>query len=96
MPTSGGSIAEQDTCVQSQPTRRSSAQLRRRVRSLLGDTNITELGGAFDPNMPQCYFSVVAGSAGASDNQQNVGGSSAGSAVSVAAGLAMGSRCRSL
>jgi len=86
MPTSGGSIAEQDNLPSADATL--VAKLKAAGAIVLGDTNITELGGDFDPNMPQGYSSLGGQVLLASDTNKNVGGSSAGAAVSVAAGLA--------
>jgi hypothetical protein len=55
---------------------------------ILGDTNITELGGEFDPNMPQGYSSLGGQALLPSDTNKSPGGSSAGSATAVSAGLA--------
>jgi Asp-tRNA(Asn)/Glu-tRNA(Gln) amidotransferase A subunit family amidase len=86
LPTSGGSIALQDALPAADST--IVAKLKAAGAIVLGDTNTTELGGAFDPNMPQGYSSLGGQVLLPSDTNKTPGGSSAGSAVAVAAGLA--------
>ena len=83
--TSGGSIALEDNI----PTADAAlvAKLKAAGAIILGDTNITELNGAFDPNMPQGYSSL-GGQVLLPSDTNNVGGSSAGSAAAVSAGFA--------
>ncbi|MCW2969879.1 MAG: hypothetical protein JWO23_1006 [Solirubrobacterales bacterium] len=86
LPTSAGSIALQDNLPAGDST--IVAKLRAAGAIVLGDTNTTELGGAFDPNMPQGYSSLGGQVLLPSDTNKTPGGSSAGSAVGVSAGLA--------
>jgi amidase len=86
MPTSGGSIALQDNMPSADAT--IVAKLKAAGAIVLGDTNTTELGGVFDPNMPQGYSSLGGQVLLPSDTNKTPGGSSAGSAVAVSAGLA--------
>jgi amidase len=84
--TSGGSIALQDNLPSADATL--VAKLKAAGAIVLGDTNTTELGGDFDPNMPQGYSSLGGQVLLANDTNKNAGGSSAGAADSVAVGLA--------
>ncbi len=87
LPTSAGSIALQDTS----PSADSMivAKLKAAGAIILGDTNTTELGGAFEGSlMPQGYSSLSGQVLLASDTNKNVGGSSGGSADSVETGYA--------
>ena len=84
--TSGGSIALQDNLPTADAT--IVAKLKAAGAIVLGDTNTTELGGDFDPNMPQGYSSLGGQVLLAGDTNKNVGGSSGGAADSVAVGLA--------
>ena len=84
--TSGGSIALQDNLPAADAT--IVAKLKAAGAIVLGDTNTTELGGDFDPNMPQGYSSLGGQVLLANDTNKNAGGSSAGAADSVAVGLA--------
>jgi Asp-tRNA(Asn)/Glu-tRNA(Gln) amidotransferase A subunit family amidase len=86
MPTSGGSIALQDSAPAADAT--IVAKLKAAGAIILGDANTTELGGMFDPNMVQGYSSLGGQVLLASDTNKNPGGSSAGGAVAVSAGLA--------
>ena len=86
LPTSAGSIALQDNLPAADA--KLVAKLKAAGAIVLGDTNITELGGAFDPNMPQGYSSLGGQVLLPSDTNKTPGGSSAGSAVAVSAGLA--------
>jgi len=83
--SSGGSIALQDNLPSANATL--VAKLKAAGAIVLGDTNITELGGDFDPNMPQGYSSLGGQVLLANDTNKNVGGSSGGATSSVAAGL---------
>jgi amidase len=87
LPTSAGSIALQDA----QPATDSTivAKLKAAGAIVLGDTNTTELGGAFEGTaMPQGYSSLGGQVLLASDTNKNVGGASGGSADAVSVGLA--------
>jgi amidase len=86
LPTSGGSIAEQDNLPTADATL--VAKLKAAGAIVLGDTNTTELGGDFDPNMPQGYSSLGGQVLLPGDTNKSPGGSSAGAADSVAVGLA--------
>lgn len=85
MPTSGGSIALEDDMPSADATL--VAKLKAAGAIVLGDSNTTELGGDFDPNMPQGYSSLGGQVLLASDTNKTPGGSSAGSAVAVSAGM---------
>jgi amidase len=86
LPTSGGSIALEDDLPTADATL--VAKLKAAGAIVLGDTNTTELGGDFDPNMPQGYSSLGGQALLPSDTNKTVGGSSGGSAAAVSAGLA--------
>ncbi|HXB16764.1 MAG TPA: amidase family protein [Solirubrobacteraceae bacterium] len=87
LPTSAGSIALQDSFPAGDS--RIVTKLKSAGAIILGDTNTTELGGAFEgSNMPQGYSSLGGQVLLASDTNKNVGGSSGGSADSVAIGYA--------
>ncbi|HWH09803.1 MAG TPA: amidase family protein [Solirubrobacteraceae bacterium] len=86
MATSGGSIALEDSMPAADATL--VAKLKAAGAIILGDTNTTELNGAFDPNMIQGYSSLGGQVLLPSDTDRNIGGSSAGSAAAVAAGFA--------
>ena len=84
--TSAGSIALQDN----KPADDAAlvAKLKAAGAVILGDTNVTELGGVIDANMPQGYSSLGGQVLLPSDTNKNVGGSSGGSAAAVSAGFA--------
>lgn len=84
--SSGGSIALQDNLPSANATL--VAKLKAAGAIVLGDTNITELGGDFDPNMAQGYSSLGGQVLLPNDTNKNVGGSSGGATGSIAAGLA--------
>jgi amidase len=84
--TSAGSIALQDNLPAADST--IVAKLKAAGAIVLGDTNVTELNGAFDPNMPQGYSSLGGQVLLPSDTNKAIGGSSAGSAAAVSSGLA--------
>ena len=87
LPTSSGSIALQENLPAADAT--IVAKLKAAGAIVLGDTNTTELGGAMEgANMPQGYSSLGGQVLLPSDTNKTPGGSSAGSAVAVAAGLA--------
>jgi len=85
-PTTGGSIALQNAVA------RKDAQLVAKLRAagavILGKTNVTELGGLFDSNMPEGYSSLGGQVLLPSDTDKTPAGSSGGSAAATAAGLA--------
>ncbi|MEW9533361.1 amidase family protein [Microbispora sp. NPDC049125] len=84
--TTGGSIALQDL----QPGRDSTvaAKLKAAGAIILGKTNISELNGVFDANMPKGYSSLAGQVLLPSDTDKTPAGSSAGSAAATASGLA--------
>ena len=84
--TTGGSIALQN----STPTADSKlvANLKAAGAIILGKTNVSELGGLFDSNMPEGYSSLGGQVLLPSDTDKTPAGSSAGSAAAAAAGLA--------
>ncbi|MFI7614456.1 amidase family protein [Nonomuraea terrae] len=86
METTGGSIALQDH----EPRRDSTvvAKLRQAGAIILGKTNITELNGLFDTDLPEGYSSLGGQVLLPSDTDKTPAGSSAGSAAATAAGLA--------
>jgi len=87
MPTSGGSIALEDTMPSSDATL--VAKLEAAGAIILGDANTTELGGVFEgANFPQGYSSLGGQVLLASDTNKSIGGSSGGSADAVATGMA--------
>jgi amidase len=86
MPTSAGSIALQDNLPSADST--IVAKLKAAGAIVLGDTNIGELGGVFDPNMPQGFSSLGGQVLLPSDTNKNVGASSGGSAAAVSEGIA--------
>ena len=85
-PTTGGSIALQHSV----PSK--SAKLVSRLEDagaiILGKTNVGELGGVFDANMPHGYSSLGGQVLLPSDTDKTTAGSSAGSAAATASGLA--------
>jgi Asp-tRNA(Asn)/Glu-tRNA(Gln) amidotransferase A subunit family amidase len=84
--TTGGSVALQDL----QPTRDSTvaAKLKAAGAIILGKTNISELNGVFDANMPKGYSSLAGQVLLPSDTDKTPAGSSGGSAAATASGLA--------
>jgi amidase len=88
LPTSDGSIALQDNVPAGDAALVS--KLKAAGAIILGDTNTTELSGAFDSsgNMPQGYSSLGGQALLAADTNKSPGGSSAGSTVGVATGFA--------
>jgi Asp-tRNA(Asn)/Glu-tRNA(Gln) amidotransferase A subunit family amidase len=86
MATSGGSIALQN----SKPDNDSTvvAKLEAAGAVVLGKTNVTELDGMFDTNMPEGYSSLGGQVLVPSDTDKTPAGSSGGSAAATAAGLA--------
>lgn len=86
LPTTGGSIALQDN----KPRRDSTlvARLKKAGAVILGKTNVSELGGLFDANMPEGYSSLGGQVLLPSDTDKTPAGSSAGAAAATASGLA--------
>ena len=64
------------------------AKLKAAGAVILGDTNVTELGGVFDADMPQGYSSLGGQVLLPADTNKNIGGSSGGSTAAVSAGFA--------
>ena len=64
------------------------AKLKAAGAIVLGKTNVTELGGLFDANLPEGYSSLGGQVLLPSDTDKTPAGSSAGSAAATAAGLA--------
>lgn len=86
MPTTGGSIALQNAVARSDATL--VARLEEAGAIVLGKTNVTELNGVFDANMPEGYSSLGGQVLLPSDTDKTPAGSSAGAAAATAAGLA--------
>jgi amidase len=86
LPTSAGSIALEENLPAADST--IVAKLKAAGAIILGDTNTTELGDEFGPNMPQGYSSLGGQVLLPSDTNKTPGGSSAGSAVAVSVGFA--------
>ncbi|MCW5892892.1 MAG: hypothetical protein KIT14_20455 [bacterium] len=86
MPTTGGSIALQGVTPKKSATL--VAKLEAAGAIVLGKTNVTELHGIFDVNMPEGYSSLGGQVMLPSDTDKTPAGSSAGSAAATAAGLA--------
>jgi Asp-tRNA(Asn)/Glu-tRNA(Gln) amidotransferase A subunit family amidase len=86
LPTTAGSIALQKNL----PGADSAlvAKLKAAGAIILGKTNVGELNGLFDANMPEGYSSLGGQVLMASDTDNSPGGSSAGSTASTAEGLA--------
>ena len=86
LPTTGGSIALQD----SKPAADAAlvAKLKAAGAIILGKTNVSELNGLFDANMPEGYSSLGGQVLLPSDTDKTPAGSSGGSAAATAAGLA--------
>jgi Asp-tRNA(Asn)/Glu-tRNA(Gln) amidotransferase A subunit family amidase len=86
LPTTGGSIALQH----STPSKDSAiaAKLKAAGAIVLGKTNVSELGGLFDANMPEGYSSLGGQVLLPSDTDKTPAGSSAGSSAATASGLA--------
>jgi amidase len=84
--TSAGSIALQDNLPSDDAAL--VAKLKAAGAVILGDTNVTELGGTFDANMPQGYSSLGGQVLLPSDTNKSIGGSSAGSTAAVSEGYA--------
>ncbi len=86
MATTGGSIALQDSMPAADAT--IVAKLKAAGAIVLGKTNVTELNGLFDSNIPEGYSSLGGQVFLPSDTDKTPAGSSAGSAAATAAGLA--------
>jgi Asp-tRNA(Asn)/Glu-tRNA(Gln) amidotransferase A subunit family amidase len=86
MPTTGGSIALQEAVAKKHATL--VAKLEEAGAVILGKTNVTELNGLFDSNLPEGYSSLGGQVMLPSDTDKTTAGSSAGSAAATAAGLA--------
>ena len=86
LPTTAGSIALQ----KSMPSADAGlvTKLKAAGAIVLGKTNVSELGGLFDANMPEGYSSLGGQVLLPSDADKTPAGSSAGSAAATAAGLA--------
>jgi Asp-tRNA(Asn)/Glu-tRNA(Gln) amidotransferase A subunit family amidase len=86
MPTTGGSIALQE----SKPDDDSAivARLIAAGAVILGKTNVSELNGVFDANLPDGYSSLGGQVLLPSDTDKTPAGSSGGSAAATASGLA--------
>ncbi len=86
MPTSGGSIALEDNMPSADST--IVAKLKAAGAIILGKTNVTELDGLFDANIPEGYSSLGGQVLLPSDTDKTPAGSSGGSAAATASGLA--------
>jgi amidase len=84
--TSGGSIALQDAIPSDDST--IVKKLRDAGAIVLGHTNVTELDGLFDANIPEGYSSLGGQVLVPSDTDKTPAGSSGGSAAATASGLA--------
>ncbi len=86
LPTTGGSIALEDAAPKDDST--IAAKLEAAGAIVLGKTNVTELDGLFDSNIPEGYSSLGGQVLLPSDTDKTPAGSSGGSAAATAAGLA--------
>jgi amidase len=86
LPTTGGSIALEDAYPKHDST--VVAKLKAAGAIILGKTNVSELNGVFDANMPKGYSSLAGQVLLPSDTDKTPAGSSAGSAAATASGLA--------
>lgn len=86
LPTTAGSIALQNSMPEDDAA--VVAQLRAAGAIILGKTNVTELNGVFDANLPEGYSSLGGQVLLPSDTDKTVAGSSAGSAAATSSGLA--------
>jgi Asp-tRNA(Asn)/Glu-tRNA(Gln) amidotransferase A subunit family amidase len=86
LPTTGGSIALQHSLPNADAAL--VAKLKAAGAIILGKTNVTELNGLFDANLPEGYSSLGGQVLLPSDTDKTPAGSSAGSAAATAAGLA--------
>jgi Asp-tRNA(Asn)/Glu-tRNA(Gln) amidotransferase A subunit family amidase len=85
-PTTGGSIALQNALARKDATLVSKLEAAGAV--IMGKTNVTELNGLFDANLPEGYSSLGGQVMLPSDTDKTTAGSSAGSAAAVASGQA--------
>ncbi len=86
MATTGGSIALQRSTAAKSST--IVAKLEAAGAIVLGKSNVTELNGVFDANLPEGYSSLGGQVLLPSDTDKTPAGSSAGSAAATASGLA--------
>jgi amidase len=86
MPTTGGSVALQNAVATKSATLVEKLEAAGAV--VVGKTNVTELNGIFDANLPEGYSSLGGQVMLPSDTDKTTAGSSAGSAAAAAAGLA--------
>ncbi|MEO9324251.1 amidase family protein [Nocardioides sp. C4-1] len=86
LPSSGGSIALQERVPAADAT--IVAALEERGALVLGTTNVTELGGVVDTDMPQGYSALGGQVLLPSDTDKTPAGSSAGAAAATSSGLA--------
>lgn len=86
LPTSAGSIALQHSMPAADA--KLVAKLKAAGAIILGKTNVSELNGVFDANMPAGYSSLGGQVLVPSDTDKTPGGSSAGSSAATASGLA--------
>ena len=86
LPTTGGSIALQNSLPKDDST--IVAKLKAAGAIILGKTNVSELDGLFDGNMPEGYSSLGGQVMLPSDTDKTPAGSSGGSAAATASGLA--------
>ncbi|MBY0280104.1 hypothetical protein K2Z84_32630 [Candidatus Binatia bacterium] len=85
LPTTGGSIAMQYAFPKKDA--KLVAKLRAAGAVILGKTNLTELNGIFDANIPEGYSSLGGQVLLPSDTDKTVAGSSAGAAAATASGM---------
>src|SRR5690349_18524724 len=86
LPTTAGSIALQKSMPNADAPL--VARLKAAGAIVLGKTNVSELGGLFDANMPEGYSSLGGQVLLPSDTDKTPAGSAAGSAAATASGLA--------
>ncbi len=86
MPTTGGSVALQNAVATKNAALVEKLEAAGAV--VIGKTNVTELNGIFDANLPEGYSSLGGQVMLPSDTDKTTAGSSAGSAAATAAGLA--------
>ncbi|WP_053227163.1 amidase family protein [Solirubrobacter soli] len=86
LPTTGGSIALQKSLPGADAAL--IARLKAAGAIVLGKTNVSELGGLFDANMPEGYSSLGGQVLLPSDTDKTPAGSAAGAAAATAAGFA--------
>ena len=86
LPTTGGSIAMQHSMPDGDAAL--VTKLKAAGAIILGKTNVSELNGLFDSNLPEGYSSLGGQVLLPSDTDKNPAGSAAGSVAAAAAGLA--------